>query len=173
MAAWTHAHVTEDVPPTPATERYALGGELGRGGMGVVQAANDAWLGRNVALKRPHSDLSDALRHRLMREASITAQLVHPSIVPVYDVGQDELGTYYTMPILVGESLEERLYKRLDTVNTLVRALVRIVRAVGYAHSHQIVHRDLKPENMLLDSEKNVKIADLGLSNSFGPGELL
>ncbi|NCG21236.1 MAG: protein kinase [Rhodobacterales bacterium] len=164
VAAWTHAHVTEEVPPTPATERYALGGELGRGGMGVVQAANDAWLGRNVALKRPHSDLSDALRHRLMREASITAQLVHPSIVPVYDVGQDELGTYYTMPILVGESLEERLHKRLDNVNTLVRALVLIVRAVGYAHSHQIVHRDLKPANISIGEFGEVWLLDWGIA---------
>src|SRR5690606_22961685 len=87
--------------------RYAWGGELGRGGMGVVRSAMDVWLDREVAIKRPRADLPRDQVERVMREARVTARLVHPGIVPVFDVGEDDDGPYYTMPVLRGRPLAQ------------------------------------------------------------------
>ncbi|MCO4747618.1 MAG: protein kinase [Proteobacteria bacterium] len=160
-AAWTQGADLPSEDPS-AAQRYVSGGELGRGGMGVVSAATDAWLDREVAVKRPRDDVAFNARDRMMREARITARLVHPSIVPVYDVGEDEDGPFYTMPVLVGRALEESLSER-DLAGH-IRVLTEVSRAMGYAHTEGIVHRDLKPSNVLLGHFGEVWVLDWGVA---------
>lgn len=160
-AAWSSA-TGQPGDAALAPERYARGGELGRGGMGVVEAAVDTWLDRDVAVKRPRADLSPEGLARLMSEARITARLVHPAIPPVYDVGEDELGPFYTMPVLAGATLRERIAS--DSLRTLVDAVARACHAVGYAHDLGVVHRDLKPDNLLLGAHGEVWVLDWGVA---------
>ncbi len=163
-AAWTHAGDDLSAEAPPADERYTSGGELGRGGMGVVRSASDSWLDRDVAVKRPHADLSEDLRNRLMREAKITARLAHPGIVPIYDVGFDEDGPFYTMPVLVGRTLEAHIEDSELGLSAMVRSLASTCRAVAYAHTHGVIHRDLKPANVLLGAYGEVWVMDWGVA---------
>lgn len=152
---------TVEVP----AERYEPGGELGRGGMGVVTATFDTWLDRNVARKRIRPDLAEFHRARLLREARITARLVHPGIVPIYDIGEDKAGEpFYTMPVLNGRTLWEAISDPERQLVPLVRALVDACEAVGYAHAHRVVHRDLTPANILLGQYGQVWVMDWGLA---------
>ena len=164
VAAWTEAGDDLIRDDSALAERYTAGGELGRGGMGVVLAATDAWLDREVAVKRPHTDLSEALRSRLMREARITSRLVHPGIVPIYDVGTDDEGPFYTMPVLVGANLTEKIATSNRDVAYWVRTVAAACRAVAYAHTRGVVHRDLKPENILLGEFGEVWVLDWGVA---------
>lgn len=148
----------------PDAVRYVPGGELGRGGMGVVTAASDGWLGRQVAVKRPRPDLPEAQRQRMLREARVTARLVHPGIAPIYDVGEDELGPFYTMPVLAGRTLDDRLRSDPVPLGALVGALAAASRALGYAHAHGVVHRDVKPANLLLGDHGEVWVVDWGVA---------
>ncbi|MEZ4320505.1 MAG: serine/threonine-protein kinase [Myxococcota bacterium] len=150
-----------------ADDRYEAGGELGRGGMGVVEVAQDAWLDREVALKRPHAELDEATRERLVREARITARLQHPGVVPVFDFGVDAVGPFYTMPVLEGRTLRRVIDESTsepDRLSRLVRVVEAVARAVGFAHSRGIVHRDLKPENVLVGGFGEVRVLDWGVA---------
>ncbi len=162
--AWTECsgELPDDRPPEP--ERYVGGGELGRGGMGVVTAATDAWLDREVAVKRPLPDLPEASRARLVREARLTARLAHPGIVPIHDLGSDEQGAYYTMPVLTGRTYAEAAADAARPLPTLVRLLASACRAVAFAHSRGVVHRDLKPHNILLGDFGEVRVLDWGVA---------
>ena len=164
MAAWSA--VVGELPTSaePEQVRYAHGGELGRGGMGVVRSAVDRWLDRDVAVKRPHTDLSAENVERMMREARITARLVHPGIVPVWDVGEDEQGAYYTMPVLMGRTFAAELEEGTGDLRDRLDALLSVCRAVGYAHRCGVVHRDLKPENILLGELGEAWVLDWGVA---------
>jgi hypothetical protein len=161
--AWTDG-VAEAAPSEVEPERYEPSGELGRGGMGVVQAARDTWLDREVAIKRPRTDLPPAMRQRLLREARITARLVHPGIVPILDLATDEDGTYYTMPVLDGRSLADALQEGDLGLVGQVRILIAASRALAYAHAHGVVHRDVKPANIQLGSFGEVRVLDWGVA---------
>ncbi len=142
------------------TERYAIRSELGRGGMGVVYLAHDRVLNRDVALKRPHADLPEAVRQQVMREAALTARLPHPGIAPVLDADDDAQGFFYTMPVLVGRSLH---HAELEP-RAAVQALARASDALGFAHTRGVVHRDVKPENILLGEHGEVWMLDWGVA---------
>lgn len=147
-------------PIETGADRYQLRGELGRGGMGQVFLARDTLLDRDVALKRPRRDLPDAVKQQVIREARLTARLPHPGIAPVLDAGDDEEGFYYTMPVLVGRTLQQVAGDERD----VVRALVRACEALGFAHARGFVHRDVKPDNLLLGEHGELWVLDWGVA---------
>jgi serine/threonine protein kinase len=161
---------------------YELLEELGRGGTGVVYRAYDPHLKRDVALKLilggEHADAE--LRQRLRQEAEAIANLRHPGILQVFDVGEADDFTYLALELLHPGGLNELTGGRQHSARWYARLMKQIAEALGYAHAAGIVHRDLKPENLLLapgrdpgrywphlggsDSEPPmIKITDFGL----------
>jgi eukaryotic-like serine/threonine-protein kinase len=176
-----HLEAEPPLPPqTTLAGRYVVFDELGRGGMGIVYRARDRQLGRPVALKVLQRRLSDDadLRERFLEEARVTAQLQHPSIVPVFDVGSTDDGLiFYTMRLVEGRDMctlaEEgwTLEPRGDSRWTLFRALdafVQVCRALGYAHDRGFVHRDIKPSNCMVGRWGEVHVLDWGLAKAVG-----
>ncbi len=151
-------------------ERYSPGEILGRGGVGVVTAAVDRDTGRVVALKRLNSVAQNEPRvvRDFLEEARITAQLEHPNIVPVYDVGVRDGQPFYTMRVVKRRSLSDVLYREeLRSYWPLARLLtvfLHVTRALAYAHSRGVLHRDIKPENILLGDFGEVYVADWGIA---------
>ena len=163
--------------------RYALGEELGRGGMGQILEARDIALDRPVALKLLHdADQADpALRMRFVDEARVTGQLQHPSVPPVYDLGRLGDGRlFFAMKRIEGRTLrdviEELAEGQPSTVRDFgrVRLLMvfgRVCRAIAYAHSRGVMHRDLKPDNIMLGEFGEVTVMDWGLAKPFDAPE--
>lgn len=137
---------------------------VGRGGMGVVYAARDARLGRDVAIKilKGRFDLEEL--QRFYREERALAKLEHPAIVRLYDVGQDQGQPYFVMELVDGHTLLDamlqRNLKRKDAIDLLRQA----AEALDYAHRAGVVHRDLKPNNILVTPAGQVKLMDFGLA---------
>ena len=152
------------VPDLSGT-RYALSELIARGGMGVVYAAEDEKLHRRVALKVLDTAGTNAeLTQRLIREARILAQLEHPGIVPVHDVGILPDGrVFYTMKFVEGLRLDEYI-KQLDSLPQRLRLFLRICDAVAFAHARGVLHRDLKPANVMVGSFGEVLVMDWGLA---------
>lgn len=152
------------VPDLSGT-RYALRELIARGGMGVVYAAEDEKLHRRVALKVLDSAGTNAeLTQRLIREARILAQLEHPGIVPVHDVGTLPDGrVFYTMKFVEGLRLDQ-VVKQLDSLPQRLRLFLRICDAVAFAHARGVLHRDLKPANVMVGSFGEVLVMDWGLA---------
>jgi len=152
----------------PAQSRfgdYELLAELGRGGMGVVYRARQLSLDRIVALKFIAAGLSDTHQvTRFVGEARAAARLVHPNIVPVYEVGSVDEIHYFSMPLIEGLSLEQRLQQGPMATPELLRLLLRVCEAVDYAHRLGLLHLDLKPSNVLIDERGEPLIADFGLA---------
>jgi eukaryotic-like serine/threonine-protein kinase len=155
------------------SNRYQLGSLLGEGGSGKVFSAFDGKLERPVAFK---SLKDEEHKERFLREARLTAQLEHPSIVPVYDVETPaERTPFYTMRVVKRNSLREVLRLPLPRegwpLAKLCAIFVQVCRAVAYAHSRNIVHRDLKPENILLGDYGEVYVADWGIAKQIGEAD--
>ena len=161
-------------PPDRIGRLFVLG-EIGRGGMGRVYAAHDPELAREVAIKvvRDPEALTNDRLARFVSEAQITAQLQHPGIVPVHDIGVTPDGAvYYVMKRVQGRSLRQLLdvlREREDlqaewTLHRLLTAFVQVCDAVGFAHQHGVLHRDLKPDNILLGPFGEVLVVDWGLA---------
>lgn len=159
---------------------YQVIQSIGKGGMGEVFLAYDTICGRKIALKRIRTDLLEHVQLflRFLKEARITSQLTHPSIIPIYAIHEEENKLiYYTMPYVEGETLKEILRrtrqqeKKGENLNhiggsipALIRILINICQAVAYAHSKGVLHRDLKPENIIVGKFGEVLILDWGLA---------
>jgi eukaryotic-like serine/threonine-protein kinase len=154
-----------------AGQRYRLIGQVGRGGMGVVYAAEDKYLQRRVALKVLEVSGSEAeLANRLMREARVLARLEHPGIVPVHDVGTLADGrVFYTMKFVEGQRLDQYI-ESLASIPDRLRIFLRICDAVAFAHARGVLHRDLKPANIMVGSFGEVLVMDWGLAKILADG---
>jgi eukaryotic-like serine/threonine-protein kinase len=148
--------------------RYVVAEEIGSGGAGRVVTARDAIIGRTVALKTlKDGGAAQDVADRFLHEARVTAQLEHPNVVPVYDIGTLPSGLpYYTMRVVKRQSLQDVLgsdeLRQSWPLVRLVGAFVQISRALSYAHRSGLLHRDIKPENILLGDFGEVYLADWG-----------
>jgi serine/threonine-protein kinase len=162
-------------PPVSAG-RFQLGQELARGGMGVVYCACDESLGRDVAVKVLHERYQghSLVGQRFVDEARITAQLQHPGIPPVFEVGRLSDGRpYLAMKLIKGRTLAQLLKERPEPASDRGRFLAmfeQICQAVGFAHSKDVVHRDLKPANVMVGAFGEVQVMDWGLAKLISPG---
>jgi WD40 repeat protein/serine/threonine protein kinase len=179
-------------PGLPAVPGYELLGELGRGGMGVVYRAQQTSLQRLVALKMLLTgapQTAEALA-RFRTEAEALAQLQHPHIVQIYEIGEHEGRPYFALEYVAGPSLARHLDGQPQGARAAAELVEVLARAVDFAHQHGIIHRDLKPGNVLLQKseEKGAgspspgdsrllasdfipKITDFGLAKFVGDGE--
>ena len=147
---------------------YVLLETLGRGGMGTVFRARQTSLDRPCAVKMI-SNLHLASEQELQRfsqEARLAAQLHHPGIVQIYDFGQTEGTPYFSMELIEGCGLDERIREQTLPSKQAAELLRKIAEAVGYAHEQGVLHRDLKPSNVLLGTDGQPKISDFGLARS-------
>ena len=146
--------------------KYLLRGRLGRGGMGLVLEAEDPVLQRRVALKvfKPAVLSQAGQRDRFLREARAVAQLNHPNVVTLYDVGEDAGQHYLAMEFAPGGSLQDTLERdgRLPWP-AATRILIDACRGLAAGHAAGFLHRDVKPANILLAADGTAKLADFGL----------
>ena len=145
---------------------YELLEQLAIGGMGVVYKAREISLNRLVALKMIRSgEFASAVRHpSVPPEAEMVANLDHPSIVPIYEVGEHGGDHFFIMKLLEGGTLAAHLDEYASDPQAAVRVIATLARAIHHAHQRGILHRDLKPSNILLDAQGEPLIADFGLA---------
>ncbi len=154
--------------PGAAVGRFELLREVGRGGFGIVYEARDRDLGRLVAFKAIRPGPRSVPRDRwLLDEAETVAQLNHPNIVTLHDVGTCESGPYLILELLKGETLEERLMRGPLPLREALRVAVGMARGLEHAHAAGVIHRDLKPGNVFLTEDGGVKLLDFGLAHFF------
>lgn len=156
------------IPPVGDRVRYfgdyEVLGEIARGGMGVVYRAKQVSLNRVIALKMILAGqfADEGQIRRFQIEAESAANLDHPGIVPIYDIGQHEDQHYFSMKLIEGKSLSEHAAS-LDQLQA-VQLVAKIADAVHHAHQRGILHRDLKPSNILIDAEGQPVVTDFGLA---------
>ncbi|MEE8551197.1 MAG: protein kinase, partial [Gemmatimonadota bacterium] len=145
--------------------RYAVGRELGRGGMATVYLADDLKHERKVALKVLRPELAALVgAERFLAEIRTTANLQHPHILPLFDSGEAEGFLFYVMPYVEGETLKEKLYREHQlSVDEALRLTTAIAEALETAHEQGVIHRDIKPGNILL-SGGHPLVADFGIA---------
>ena len=150
---------------TSLAGRYAIEREVGRGGMATVFLAHDIRHDRRVAVKVLEPELGAVLgAERFLAEIKVTANLQHPSILPLFDSGDADGLLFYVMPFVEGESLRARLDRASPLpIDDAVAITVAVAKGLEYAHKQGVIHRDLKPENILLQEGQPV-IADFGIA---------
>ena len=166
--------------PLEAVGRFQVEGELGRGGMGVVYRVFDPLLNRRVALKITQRQLlgDREVVARFEAEAQITAQLQHPAIVPIHEIGRTTAGeVYYTMQLVEGSTLtdivqgayaEEPIHDERGSRFRLLQTFLLVCRAVDFAHVRGVLHRDLKPDNVMLGRFGQAYVMDWGVAKVLG-----
>jgi hypothetical protein len=149
---------------------YRLLAELARGGMGIVYHAQDTRLGREVALKVVRSGVLARPEEleRFSREAKAVAQLNHPHIVPLYEVGTYDDQHYFTMELARAGSLADHRARLQADRRAAVALLLKVARALAHIHAQGLLHRDLKPANILLRDETTPLVSDFGLAKAVG-----
>ncbi|MAT70263.1 MAG: protein kinase [Planctomycetaceae bacterium] len=155
-----------DARPPSELGDFQLLEEIGRGGMGVVYRARQRSLDREVAVKvmLRGAEASQGDQARFQFEAEAAARLDHPSIVPIYETGVVDGWRYFGMKLISGQTLSKVLAEGPMEQVEAARLVMRVARAIQYAHEHGVVHRDLKPANILLDSAGRPFVTDFGLA---------
>src|SRR5436309_3174251 len=145
---------------------YELLEEIGRGGQGVVYRARQKSLNRTVALKVIGLGQWATQAHlkRFRREAESAANLDHPCIVPIYEVGEREGSCYFSMKFIDGGQLDEVAKRTPISTRNAAELIAKLARTVHYAHEHGILHRDIKPGNILVDAKGEPHLTDFGLA---------
>jgi eukaryotic-like serine/threonine-protein kinase len=158
--------------PDFSSTKYTFIKELARGGMGTVYLAEDRELNRLVAIKVLNTaEITEDLRNRMVHEAQIIAQLEHPGIVPVHDVGTLPDGrVFYAMKFVRGSRLDEYVAEN-DSVRDRLRKFQAVCDAVAFAHAHGVIHRDLKPQNIMIGSFGEVLVLDWGVAKILRHGD--
>ncbi|HEX7251311.1 MAG TPA: ABC transporter substrate-binding protein, partial [Thermoanaerobaculia bacterium] len=156
---------------TRLSNRYEISGELGRGGMGVVYRAKDPLLNRDVAVKLISStDLAPEIEGRFQREAQIVAQMDHPGVVPIYDLGRHEGSMFFVMPLVGGTTLLRLIREQSLRLGEVVDVGIQVADALDYSHARGVVHRDIKPANIMVTREEGssvrVRVMDFGLAHA-------
>ncbi len=166
-------------------DRYTNRGLLGRGGMGEVRLVRDRDLGRKIAMKIIRADrvLVPGVLTRFVREAQACAQLEHPGIIPVYDIGRLPDGRiYFTTPVVHGQTLSDFIKQVHDAspedawapadsgwnFHRLIDTVHKVAETMAYAHARGAIHRDLKPENVMIGEWGEVFVMDWGLVKLLG-----
>ncbi len=169
LSASIGAPPREDTPPGQLG-RYQLGRRLGQGGMGVVFEAHDPELHRRVAIKLLHPGLGgdvELTRARMLREARAMAQLAHPNVVAVHDVGRVGEQVFVAMELVEGTTLTRWLQAAPRTMRQILAMFVQAGRGLQAAHAVGLVHRDFKPDNVLIGDEAQgtrARVTDFGLA---------
>ncbi|MGH7599194.1 MAG: protein kinase domain-containing protein, partial [bacterium] len=147
---------------------------LGQGGMGEVYLAEDLNLRRKAALKvlAPKYTADPSFQARFKREAQAAANLNHPNVVTIYEIGEYEDRLFIAMEYVPGESLRARITREKLSVRQVIDIALQICDGLARAHNGGIVHRDLKPANILVNAEGRVKIVDFGLAKVQGVSKL-
>ncbi|MCA9315365.1 MAG: serine/threonine-protein kinase [Planctomycetota bacterium] len=159
---------TRTLPAGTHVGRYAIVGELGRGGAGVVYEATSEQPRRHVALKVLRAGAPQDLLQRFRLEADVLARLEHPHIATVYDAGTAQVDgarvEYLAMEFVRGRTLLDHVTHTHPKPHEIVDLLVDVAGALAFAHSHGIVHRDIKPDNVLVDASGAVRVVDFGIA---------
>ena len=150
--------------------RYEIRSKIGEGGMGEVYAAHDDELNRSVAIKLlPNEFVSDAERRsRFRQEARTASSLNHPNIITIYEIGENEYGSFLATELIEGRTLREMLKTESLTLPRILRVIEQTANALVAAHDAKIVHRDIKPENIMVRKDSIVKVLDFGLAKATG-----
>lgn len=161
------ANTSSRLPPKISGD-YEIEHELGSGGMGVVYLARQKSLHRHVAIKvlRPRRELRQQHVSRFLEEARHLANLRHPNIVPVHEIGDAEGEPYFTMDFIDGEPLSAIIARGALTPSRAVAIARQVMLAVQHAHRQGVIHRDLKPGNVLVDKQGGVFVTDFGLARN-------
>ena len=184
-AFWEKKNAEPSPPTLPQLGRYDDLGILGKGGMGEVRQIRDKELNRKLAMKIIHPDLlkKDSAIARFIEEGQVGAQLQHPNIVPVHELGQlDDGRFYFTMKEIKGRAFGEAIDEVHEAVEhdrwqithsglsfrKLIDAFHQVCQAISYAHSKGVLHRDLKPENIMLGEYGEVLVVDWGIAKVLG-----
>jgi len=157
--------------------RYQVGDLIGRGGMADVHVGTDSRLGRRVAIKllKPALATDPAFRSRFRREAQEAAKMAHPTIVRIFDAGEetitDETGAEVQLPFIIMEFVDGRLLKDMIADGPIeqveaVRIISQVLTALEYSHRAGVVHRDVKPGNIMVTPNGQVKVMDFGIARA-------
>jgi eukaryotic-like serine/threonine-protein kinase len=164
---------SSDLGIKPTVGRYEVLSELGQGAMGIVYKAKDPRINRMVAIKtiRFSDEFEEAkikeVKERFLREAEISGKLSHPSIVAIYDVGEDYDLTYMAMELIEGDSLQKYCRSRsLLPLRKVLFVVAETALALDYAHRQGVIHRDVKPANIMLLRTGKIKVTDFGIAKA-------
>ncbi len=153
--------------------RYQLLERIGSGGMAIVYKAQDNALGRLVAIKILHESLTGdtGFLERFQREAHAAANLTHPNVVTVHDIGQDGRRHYIVMEYVAGQTLKQLIRRHYRDgqgipINYALDLAVQLCAGIGYAHRANLVHCDIKPQNILVTRDDRVKVTDFGIARA-------
>ena len=153
-----------DEPLPDAFGRYKVQGVLGRGGYGTVYVGLDTELNRRVAIKVSHEHVAAMVRDVAIREARRLAQLRHPGIVVIHDIGVENECIFIVTDFVEGQSLLQWMQTATPSMQKSIEIVIRIAEALDHAHKNKIIHRDIKPANVMLTKEGDPIVLDFGIA---------